>query len=32
MFSNVTVSGSSGLNYEAGASFTIIKGGGDVGW
>jgi hypothetical protein len=31
-FSNVTVSGSSGLNYESGASFTITKGDGDVGW
>jgi hypothetical protein len=31
-FSNVTVTGSSGLNYEPNASFTITKGAGDSGW
>jgi hypothetical protein len=31
-FSNVTVSGSNGLNYEPNASFTITKGAGDTGW
>ena len=31
-FSNVTVSGSTGLSYEPDASFTITKGAGDTGW
>ena len=31
-FSNVTVSGSTGLSYEPNASFTITKGAGDTGW
>jgi hypothetical protein len=31
-FSNVTVSGSNGLNYEPNASFTITKGAGNSGW
>jgi hypothetical protein len=31
-FSNVTVTGSNGLNYEPNASFTITKGAGNNGW
>jgi hypothetical protein len=31
-FSNVTVTGSNGLNYEPNASFTITKGAGNSGW
>jgi hypothetical protein len=31
-FSNVTVTGSNGLSYEPGASFTITKDAGDSGW
>jgi hypothetical protein len=31
-FTNVTVSGSNGLDYEPNASFTITKGAGNTGW